>query len=232
LSALSLVGGIVGPKAQRGMLFEYTLSNILVLEFEFNPSSITRTRTVSIKTGGLPGTRGGYDFMTPSEALRAAQGVIAEPESFSVKILLDATDRMETGDITACSLGIQPEIDMIRTMLEPKSQQPLGAKILSALGGSSGEKSFPQYQSLPVLIFKWGIHMLPVFLTRVEIISQQYLPSLIPYRAEATLSMQIIESRNPFYAAEIARQTAMAMLSSKPALASSLISSIKGVSGV
>jgi len=211
LSALSSA-----PRIQRGELYEYGSDNqkVLTLEFEFNPSSITRTRTVSIKTGGLAGTRGGYDFMTPSEALRAAQGVIAEPESFDITILLDATDRMEAGDPTASKQGIQPELDVIRCMLEPKLQQPDGARTLAALG-SGNAQGFPQYQALSVLLFKWGVHTLPVFMTRAQIKAQEFLPTLVPYRAEATLTLQIIESNNPFYTAEILRQSQSAIASKK-----------------
>jgi hypothetical protein len=195
-------------KVQRGTLSEYGSDDddALTLEFEFNPSSITRTRTVSVKTGGLPATRGGYDFSSPSEALRAAQGVVAGPESFDITILLDATDRMEAGDPAASTQGVQPELDAIRCMLEPKSQQPSGAKTLAALG-SGNEKGFPKYQTLSVLIFKWGVHTLPVFMTKAQIKSQEFLPTLIPYRAEATLTLQIIESDNPFYNEEILRQS-------------------------
>jgi len=197
-------------RVQRGRLIEYGVDNeLLALEFEFNPSSITRTRAVTVKGGRLPGTLGGYDFRTPLEAQRAAQGVLATPESFNIKILLDATDRMNAGDSEASDYGIQPELDVIRTMLEPKSQQPQGAKTLSALGKNS-EKSFPQYQMLSVLLFEWGRHRWPVFMTKAHIVIKEYLPLLVPYRAEATLDLQVIESENPFYSAEIKRQTQMA----------------------
>jgi len=203
-------------RMQHGTLCEYGFADdFLMLEFEFNPSSITRTRTVSVKAAGLAGTRGGYDFKTPSEALRAAQGVIAEPESFDITIMLDATDRMDAGDPAAAISGIQPELDVIRCMLEPKSQQPSGAKTLSALGGGN-EKSFPQYQAMSVLMFKWGVHILPVFMTKAQIKAQEFLPTLVPYRAEVTLSLQIIESDNPFYSMEAQRQKRSAMSMKHP----------------
>ena len=229
MSVPSFIGAVSGLKTQRGMLFEYGMDNVLVLEFEFNPSSITRTRTVTVKKGNLPGTRGGYDFSGPSEVLRAAQGVAVAPESFSIRILLDATDRMDADDKEASIHGIQPELDVIRTMLEPKSQQPQGAKTLAALGNGS-EKSFPQYQTLSVLIFKWGIHILPVFMTQAQIVIKEYLPSLVPYRAEVTLNLQIIESENPFYNAEVKRQRQMA--DKKSVSASSLISDLPGATNV
>ena len=206
----------------RGTIFEYGISSgLLVLDFEFNPSTITRTRTVSTNMDGLSGMRGGYDFKTPSEALRAAQGISVQPETFSFKILIDATDRMDAGDSIASVMGIQPELDVLRSMLEPRSQQSLGAKLLSALGADS-EKSFPQYQALSVLIFKWGPHILPVYMTRAQIEAQQFLPTLIPYRAEVSLDLQVIESDNPFYGVETIRRT-LSMVVNLANVASSFI---------
>ena len=227
MNLTSFIGNISGLKTQRGMLFEYSMDDALSLEFEFNPSSITRTRSVTVKAGELPGMRGGYDFSTPTEAIRAAQGVSTGPESFSIKIMLDATDRMNAGDPVASRMGVQPEIDILRTMLEPKTQQSLGAKTLAALG-EGNEQSFPNYEVLSVLIFKWGIHRFPVFLTRAQIEMKEYLPSLLPYRAEATLSMQMIESRNPFYSMELKRQANTAVISSKGDQVSRLISDMPG----
>jgi len=214
LSAFSFVTSAL--RLHRGTLFEYSLdSGLLMLDFEFSPSNITRTRTVSVQTSNLPGTRGGHDFQTPLEAPRSSQGVVVSAESFSMQILLDATDRMDAGDPVAAVLGIQPELDVIRSMLEPKSQQSSGAKILSALGVGN-EKGCLQHQTLPVLIFKWGMqHMLPVFMTQAQIVNKEFLPTLIPYRAEVTLNLQVIESDNPFYTVETLRRTLSAMANIK-----------------
>ena len=52
----------------KGILFEYGLSlPPLALVFDFNPQTISRSRTVSIKTGNAPGARLGFDFLTPLE---------------------------------------------------------------------------------------------------------------------------------------------------------------------
>ena len=61
-----------------------------------------------------------------------------------------------------------------------------------------------------MLVFKWGMQVLPVFMTQAQIDVKEYLPNLTPYRAEATLTLQVIESRNPFYEAERRRQAALA----------------------
>ncbi|MFV8753958.1 hypothetical protein ACNOYE_25720 [Nannocystaceae bacterium ST9] len=206
----------------RGMLVEYSLSvPPLMLWFEFNPSSLTRTRMVTIETSQLPGARGGGDFTSPLETPRAARGASVKPETFELKILLDATDRMDAGDPLAAMLGVQPQIDTLRTMVEPKSQTPAGFQTLASLGAGS-QRAFASAQSPSVLLFVWGTHILPIFLTQVKIDEQAHLTTLLPYRAEATLSMQVIESNNPFYQVEVARQVVGAAMNTVGTVASTL----------
>lgn len=196
----------------KGMLFEYGLSlPPLALIFDFNPQQISRSRTVTIKTGNAPGARLGFDFVSPLEAPRASQGVELQGEQISVAILLDATDKMNDGDATAGQFGIQPQIDTLRSMVEPKIQGPGGLQVLSSLAGGGG-RAFEREETASVLIFVWGLQFLPVFLTGVSQNESLHLPNLAPYRAEITLTMQVIESRNPFSMAEKVRQTAMAAL--------------------
>lgn len=193
-------------KVNKGLLIEYALAiPPLAISFEFNPQSITRTRSITINTGDSPATRGGYDFALPTETARAAQGVSMDPETFSVTILLDATDRMDEGEPIATAFGIQPEIDTLRSMVEPKTQGPGGVQLLSSLG-LGGESAIATREFASVLLFIWGLRILPVFLTSVQIEEKAHLPSLLPYRAEATLQMQVIESSNPFYDVETLRQ--------------------------
>jgi hypothetical protein len=40
----------------------------------------------------------------------------------------------------------------------------------------------------------------------VQVEEKAHLPNLIPYRANVTLSMQVIEGNNPFYEVEKVRQ--------------------------
>ncbi|MDB5598178.1 MAG: hypothetical protein JWN71_222 [Xanthobacteraceae bacterium] len=199
-------------KVTRGLLIEYALAiPPLLLSFEFNPESISRSRTITIQRGDLPANRGGYGFTSPLETARAAQGVSMEPETFSVRILLDATDRMNDGDAIATTFGIQPEIDTLRSMVEPKIQGPFGVQILASLGAVSDRALFRR-EHPSVLLFVWGYYVLPVFLTSVTLDEKAHLPSLIPIRAEANLSMQVIESSNIFYDIEKVRQLVGAAL--------------------
>jgi len=68
-------GSYSALKVQRGALVEYANTpNPLSLSFEFNPATISRTRGVTVRTGGAPGTRGGYDFADVREVARASAG--------------------------------------------------------------------------------------------------------------------------------------------------------------
>ncbi len=198
--------------ATKGVLFEYGLSlPPLALVFDFNPQDISRTRTATIRTGEAPGARTGFDFLSPLETGRVAQGVELAAESFSIKILLDATDKMAEEEVIATTFGVQPQIDTLRSMLEPKTQGPGGLQVLSSLGGG-GARAFERAESASVLIFAWGLQFLPVFLTGVAQKESLHLPNLHPYRAEIDLTMQVIESNNPFTTADKIRQTAMTAL--------------------
>lgn len=198
-------------KLTQGILLEYGLSlPPLALVFQFNPQTLTRTRTITLRTGGAPGTRGGYDFLLPTETPRVAQGATAEPEKLEITILLDGTDRMNDGDPVAAA-GIEPELATLRSMVEPKTQGPAGLQVLASLG-AGGARAFQRAEHASVILFIWGTHVLPVFLTSVRVDEKAHLSTLIPYRAEATLSMQVIEGNNPFYLVEQARLAAMAAL--------------------
>jgi hypothetical protein len=190
----------------KGFLVEYALSAPpLVLAFDFNPQTISRNRSITLTLGATPATRGGYDFALPTETARVAQGVAVEPESFDLEILLDATDRMNDGDPVADSFGIQPELDTLRTMVEPKVQGPGGLQVLAGLG-LGGQRAFQRSLSASVLLLVWGTNVLPVFLKAIDVSETAHLPDLTPYRATVKLTLQVIEGNNPFYEVEKIRQ--------------------------
>jgi hypothetical protein len=202
-------GNFSNLKVARGLLREYTNTDTpLELYFEFNPSTITRTRSVEIKFGEGQMNTGGHDFHNPSEVPRVTQGATVKAESFTVKILLDATDRMNAGDKDAQTKGVQPELDILYYMIEPKLQTPEGASTLAALGEAGSVCQSQPYPS--VLEFHWGDQVLPVLMTQLQFDVKAYLPSLLPYRAEATLTLRIIQSDNDFYNDEIKRVFASA----------------------
>jgi hypothetical protein len=205
-----------------GFLVEYALSlPPLVLAFEFNPRQLSRNRAIAITLGNTPATRGGYDFVAPTDTARVAQGVSVEPESFDVEILLDATDRMNDNEAIARTLGIEPQLDTLRTMVEPKTQGPGGVQLLAGLG-FAGQRAFGRDESPSVILFVWGSHVLPVFLKGIDVKETAHLPSLVPYRATVTLGMQVIEGNNPFYEVEKVRQLVGAAVNTGQVVADSI----------
>ena len=81
-----------------------------------------------------------------------------------------------------------------------------------AWGGLHGgflvaERAFQRQEHASVLLFIWGPHVLPVFLTSVKVDEKAHLASLVPYQAIVSLTMQVIEGSNPFYTAEKLRQS-------------------------
>jgi hypothetical protein len=200
----------------RAFLIEYGLSlPPLALQFEFNPEKLSRTRSITINMGSAPGTRGGYDFALPTETSRVAQGVTVNPETFSITTLFDATDRMSDpslpGHIIASEFGIEPELDTLRSMVEPKTQGPGGLQVLAGLGLGGG-RAFQRDEHPSVLLLVWGTHVLPVFMNSVQVEEVAHLPNLVPYRANVTLGFQVIEGNNPFYKVEQIRQMVGAAL--------------------
>jgi hypothetical protein len=204
-------------KVTKGVLIEYALA----LVFEFNPRTLSRTRTITVQTGSAPGTRGGYDFTLPTDTPRVAQGVTIQPEQFTMQILIDATDRLNDGNAIASQFGIEPELDTLRSMVEPKAQGPGGFQMLSSLGLGS-PRAFQRHETASVLLFVWGTHVLPVFLTSVQIEATDHLPSLVPYRATASLTMQVIEGNNPFYQVEKVRQVISAAMNTVQTVSAAL----------
>jgi hypothetical protein len=99
---------------------------------------------------------------------------------------------------------VQPELDTLRAMVEPKAQGPGGLQMLASLGAGPS-RAFQRQETASVLLFAWGDHVLPVFLTSIRVEGKSHLPTLVPYRANANLTMQVIEGNNPFYLFEQTR---------------------------
>ena len=144
-----------------------------------------------------------------------------------ISTLFDATDAMNEGDAIAGALGIEPQLDTLRTMVEPKTQGPGGLSTLASLG-LGGERAFQRNETASVLLLVWGTHVLPVFLTSVQVEEVAHLPTLIPYRANVELSFTVIEGNNPFYQVEKVRQVVGAGINAADTVASALSFSFGG----
>ena len=90
---------------------------------------------------------------------------------------------MSKGDPIASVQGVQPELDTLRAMVEPKAPGPGGLQMLASLGAGPS-RAFQRQETASVLLFAWGDHVLPVF--RIDPRQgRSHLPTLVPYRASA-----------------------------------------------
>ena len=183
----------------KGALIEYTTNDIpLLLGFEFNPESITFSRNVI----GLSKDTQSKD-KDPDQT--GSLGMVSDDITFSLKFLLDATDRMNEDIGLAPQFGIQPEIDVIErmaTLQSSKSEGVLKLLTVTKKGGQSDQKK------LPTILFVWGMRIIPCQVTECRVNNQAFLPGLIPYRATVDLSLTVMEDHK-LYAAEQVRQLAM-----------------------
>jgi hypothetical protein len=97
--------------------------------------------------------------------------------------------------------GVEPEIATLRSMVEPKVNGPGPFQMMASLSGGAAH-AHERSEHLSVLLFVWGTHILPVFITSLSIDEQAHLPQLKPYRAKASITLQVLESSNPFYQVE------------------------------
>jgi hypothetical protein len=177
------------PKLVKGALLEFgdailgLLPNIIL--FQYNPEQLSHKLD-------QPPSRSSSTSNITTEVKETFRTPDLPVESISdLKIVLDATDQMEQGDPITAVRGIGPAIAALEMMMFP-----LGTSLLnlgSLLGaGSSGSAKVPP-QQLPLVLFVWGPwRVIPVNVTSVSVVEQDFDPLLNPIRAEVTVSLRVI----------------------------------------
>jgi hypothetical protein len=197
-------------KILRGAFVEFGISlPPLIVVFQFNPLTITRTRTATVNQPNTPGKQraSNEDFIKQISAdklfkdLRNGQTLTVNQETLGFDIRLDATDSLNDGDAIAGEFGIAPQLSTLELMMLPKSQSLLGGAVAALLGGSTQSFSFADdAKNPPVTLFIWGRKkVLPVNITNMTIKEEEFSVTLNPTRATVTVSLEVIEGPNaPF----------------------------------
>jgi hypothetical protein len=165
----------VSPRLRKGALL--TLDPILgvplgTIMLQYNPDSITR----SLK----PQTVG--DEPDRTEILRLKGPPI---ESIKCEIEIDATDQLAAADVTAASLGIQPQLSLL---LYPSSTTLITNEVLSLIGTI---EILPMESALTV--FAWSNQRVtPVRITEMDITEEAFDPQLNPIRAKVSLGLRVL----------------------------------------
>lgn len=214
-----------------GMLVEFNLNpDAIVLPFQYNPETMTRTRGTEVTINNTPGSGTSFAFASPMETPRIMQSAKLQEETLSVEILFAAGDYMDREGFNIGQSGIQPVLDSLRLLVEPRSQKVGGLRMISELGLTGG-RAFDRDLTPSVVLFVWGVEVLPVVMKTVSYTIDEFLPSLAPIKSTVQLSMQVIEAHNPFiFADRLRQQISSTVLKGKPGFdpAIDLLKSIRG----
>jgi hypothetical protein len=219
------------PKILRGAFVEYGLSiPPLTVVFQFNPVQLSRNRSLtysvpgwmveykreeakrlgeSVETFSLREFHQQYPGLTD---LRDAQQVKVGEESISFEIRLDATDKLDEGDLIAAQYGIAPQLATLELMVQPKGEGLLG-QALGELLGHPGGLSFTRGENPPLILFIWGRkRVLPVNIDSLNITETEFSPDLNPIRATVSVTLEVIEGPSAPYLYTKAMKEAMSTL--------------------
>jgi len=212
-------------KILRGAFVEFGISlPPLIVVFQFNPLTISRTRTASFQKRNTPAGKKGaqaQDFLQQVQknagklvSFRDGQTATVNPETLSFDIRLDATDKLNDGDGLTEQFGVAPQLSTLELMMIPKSQGLLTAAVSQLLGGAT--KSFAFFDDAknpPVILFIWGRKkVMPVNITNMQIKEEEFSTDLNPTRATVTVSLEVIEGPNAPFLYTKALKEAMSVL--------------------
>jgi hypothetical protein len=163
----------------RGFLANIDMIPPLILTFQFNPTTVTDNKAVNFAdraatlSGNAPGkvyTGGGHRTI-----------------SFGLKL-----HGLEQGsnvlNPSAIDNGISTELAKLRSFLYPKADA--WGTLSGLLGGSSSGK---RLAAPPTCFFGFGTKILECVVTAVQITETQFNSALAPVRAEATVTLEVIE---------------------------------------
>lgn len=212
------------PKKLRGALVEFGVSvPPLVVIFQFNPETITRTRTATPPTTATPRTQGlaNMDLVRQLQErsvfsdMRGGQTLDVRPQTFSFDIRFDATDGLNDGEELASQFGVGPQLATLEQMMLPKNQSLLGTVASSLVSPSATSFAFfDEARNPPITLFVWGRKkVLPVNITSMTIREQEYSIDLHVTRATASVTLEVIEGPNAPFLYSKAMGEAMSLLS-------------------
>ncbi len=155
-----------------------------VLPFQFNPETITRTRSGQWDPRAK---RKGQRVASPQEVRsRAGQGssaLLAESEQITFKVVFDATEAVLAGRQDAVDNGVLPQLAFLELISAGRPSPSAGTE----------EETVQPIKPDELLLVLGSSRLFPVVLTTLSITEQKFLPSLVPLRAEVDLKFTVLE---------------------------------------
>lgn len=168
----------ISPLLQKGAILSLDPTTGIPLGkimLQYNPDTLTR----SLK----PQTVG--DEPDRTEVMRLKGPPV---ETIKCDVEIDATDQLASGDSTAMSLGIQPQLSSLELLVYPSSAVLIANEVLSLLGTV---EILPMESALTV--FVWNKNRItPVRITDLSITEEAFDPQLNPIRAKVSLGMRVL----------------------------------------
>jgi hypothetical protein len=167
------------PQVQKGAFVQYksTFSSNpdRTIKFLYNPEELSRKLNPSVEEITKKGSKEPLKIAYPPE------------EEISLKIILDATNYLETGEKNI--YGIAPELSVLELLLYPIDMEDLHPAYMKKKKGSV--KITPV--EIPLVLFTWGEkRALPVNITSLSITEKAFDINLNPVRAEVDVSMKVL----------------------------------------
>lgn len=169
-SPRTLKGGIV-------LIDPLTSVVLRVITLQYNPDSVTRS--LQLQSAGDGGDQ--------SEALRLKGPPV---ETIKIEAEWDIADQLEVAEPggQAATLGLQPQLADLETIVYPKASQ-LDANNVLAQAGTL--EIVPM--EAPLTLFVWSQHrILPVRITELSITEEAFDPALNPMRAKVSLGFRVL----------------------------------------
>lgn len=214
------------PKILKSAFVEFGVSlPPLILVFQFNPLTVTRSRTAKPVTPSTQrssrSTQGAglVSGLAAGEAsslvkFRNGQTISVQPETISFDIRLDASDKLNEGHTITEQFGISPQLATLEAMMLPKGQNALEGAVSELLGASASRfLCIESMQDPPIILWVWGRkRILPVNIVSMQIKEELFSADLNPTRAVVTVQLEVIEGPNAPYLYSKTAQEAMSVL--------------------
>ncbi|SFK01477.1 hypothetical protein [Cellulomonas sp. KH9] len=176
-----------------------------VLEFAFNPETITRARTG--RWDPRRARRPADAVVAPSTArgdvaAHGAAALLAEAETISFRLTLDATETILRGtdptEASPAAVGILPELAFLEQVSIGRDVQENRGGAGTRAGRTGGTPIRPVRPD-ELLLELGSSRAFPCVLTELSITEQKFTAGLVPVRAEAELKLTVLEPvENPY----------------------------------
>jgi len=168
----------ISPRVMRGGIVSLDPDTGIprgVVVLQYNPDTLTR-RLQPQSVGDTPDR---------SEIMRLKGPPI---ETISVTAEIDATDQLARSDPMALSVGIQPQLAALETLVYPSSVDLIVNEALTLLGTI---EIVPMES--PLAVFVWNAtRITPVRINSISITEEAFDANLNPIRAKVALEMRVL----------------------------------------